>query len=404
MAGVGGTVVRKHGVVWGAVFAALVQGCADRGVGDGVVETSADGGTTGEPSPSSTGDGPMSSGPVDSDTSLDTSLDTALDTACDLVTFTQPIEVDASSVDGYAPGETLPLEVCLALCDQGVIYESLECALAVADGGTAGEGSTTDTPADGASSSDSGTGGESTAGGSDTATGGGPSVTLECTYTGLSCDSAGRRSAGLLAPQPATGHGALGRYFAAMAHNEAASVASFVRLEAELADHGAPAELLARVRAAARDEVRHARVMRRLARAHGVEPVRPRHVEVGLRPLAEIARENAIEGCVTETWSALLCTWQARHSVDPEIAAALRQIAADETRHADLAWALAVWMAGRLDAATNASIETDRFAAAAALMPSLEITMSAAARAALGLPSTATARVLASGLRAAMAA
>jgi rubrerythrin len=189
-----------------------------------------------------------------------------------------------------------------------------------------------------------------------------------------------------------------------MAHNEAASVVSFVRLQGELAAHGAPADLLEQVRRAARDEVRHARVMGRLARNHGAQPVRPTHVDVGVRPLAEIARENAIEGCVAETWSALLCTWQARHSVDPEIAAALRQIAVDETRHAELAWSLAAWMRGRLDAATNASIDAEREAAAATLVPSLEITMGASARAALGLPSTEAARILASGLQAAMAA
>ncbi len=399
--------VRRQPVAWGALFAALVQGCSDRGLAQDDDGTSG-GGTTGAES-SSTGSsdgGPVSTGPLDESSS---------DSSCGVGMVFESVDVDAASVQGYAPGEPLPLDLCTEVCEL-FVYESLECTIASGSE----TGGTTETPADmddpGAESSSGGSGsgesgsgesgsGESGSGdGTGTTTDPGATVTLECTYSVWSCDTAGRRSAGLVSPRLPTECGALGRYFAAMAHNEAASVVSFVRLQGELAAHGAPADLLEQVRRAARDEVRHARVMGRLARNHGAQPVRPTHVDVGVRPLAEIARENAIEGCVAETWSALLCTWQARHSVDPEIAAALRQIAVDETRHAELAWSLAAWMRGRLDAATNASIDAEREAAAATLVPSLEITMGASARAALGLPSTEAARILASGLQAAMAA
>ncbi len=397
--------VRRQPVAWGALFAALVQGCSDRGLAQDDDGTSS-GGTSGAESNStgSSDSGPVSTGSLDESSS---------DSSCGVGTVMLTVDVDAASVQGYLPGEPLPLEFCAEMCDS-FGYESLDCTIASAGGETGTDGSTTETPADkgdtgsGSSSGESGSGesgsGESSGDGTGMTTDPGATVTLECTYSVWSCDSAGRRSAGLVSPRLPTECGPLGRYFAAMAHNEAASVVSFVRLQGELAAHGAPAELLEQVRAAARDEVRHARVMGRLARAHGAQPVRPTHVDVGVRPLAEIARENAIEGCVAETWSALLCTWQARHSVDPEIAAAMRQIAVDETRHAELAWSLAAWMQGRLDAATNASIDAEREAAAAALMPSLEITMGVSARAALGLPSTEAARLLASGLQAAMAA
>ncbi len=399
--------VRRQPVAWGALFAALVQGCSDRGLAQDDDGTSSSGTSGAESSATGSSDsGPVSTGPLDGSTS---------DSSCGVGTVMGTVDVDAASVQGYAPGEPLPLELCAEVCEP-FAYESLECTIAPGGGETGG---TTETPADmddpgGGSSSGGTSGGDSSGGdsgsgesggdGPGTTTDPGATVTLECTYSVWSCDSAGRRSAGLVSPRLPTDCGALGRYFAAMAHNEAASVVSFVRLQGELAAHGAPAELLEQVRRAARDEVRHARVMGRLARVHGAQPVRPTHVDVGVRPLAEIARENAIEGCVAETWSALLCTWQARHSVDPEIAAALRQIAVDETRHAELAWSLAAWMRGRLDAATNASIDAERQAAAAALVPSLEITMGASARAALGLPSTEAARILASGLQAAMAA
>jgi hypothetical protein len=169
--------------------------------------------------------------------------------------------------------------------------------------------------------------------------------------------SAGRVPAGLV---PASVHAssALGAYFASAAHLEAASVTAFRRLREELALHGAPAELLAGARAAERDEVRHTRAMARLARRHGARYVRP-HVRalVAPRSLAAIAEENVIEGCARETFGALLATWQAAHVADAETARTLAGIAADETRHAALSWAIARWSLAELAEAERIRLE-----------------------------------------------
>jgi hypothetical protein len=83
--------------------------------------------------------------------------------------------------------------------------------------------------------------------------------------------------------------------------------------------------------------------MTRLAKRFGekvdlpvVEPREP-------RSLFEIARENAVEGCVRETYGAVEAMLLAETEPDPETARALRTIAVDETRHAELAWSIAAW-------------------------------------------------------------
>src|SRR5439155_21546069 len=81
----------------------------------------------------------------------------------------------------------------------------------------------------------------------------------------------GRRPEGLRALEAANDEG-LGALFARIARLEAASVPAFRRLARELRAYGAPRSLVDACRTAARDEIRHARVMRALARAHGAEP------------------------------------------------------------------------------------------------------------------------------------
>jgi hypothetical protein len=61
-----------------------------------------------------------------------------------------------------------------------------------------------------------------------------------------------------------------------------------------------------------------------------------------------MALENAVEGCVRETYSALECAWQAEVAVDPVVRAAMKRIARDELRHLALAWEVHAWAMGRL--------------------------------------------------------
>lgn len=61
-----------------------------------------------------------------------------------------------------------------------------------------------------------------------------------------------------------------------------------------------------------------------------------------------MATENAVEGCVHETFSAAIAMMQAATAADGQVRAAMRSIAIDETEHAELAWAVARWVDTRL--------------------------------------------------------
>ncbi len=174
----------------------------------------------------------------------------------------------------------------------------------------------------------------------------GQPVTIECE---VCSGPGGRRPEGLVAAKASHEGDVLGRHFAAAAFLEAASVPAFERLAHELARHRAPRELVRAAERARRDEVRHARVAAGLAKRYGGRPAPATVACFRRRSLEAFARENAVEGCVLETYGALLATWQASHAADPLVRRAMVRIAADETRHAALAWAVAGWVDGRLD-------------------------------------------------------
>lgn len=218
----------------------------------------------------------------------------------------------------------------------------------------------------------------------------GQPATLAC---GL-CNGVGRRPSGLRAACVARTRDPLGEHFAQVAHLEAASVFAFQQLRDELALHGAPQSLLRCAERSIRDEQRHARVMARLARRHGGEPVTARVRRRNLRRLERVARENAVEGCVRETFGALVATWQAEHAEDQTIRARMARVAQDETRHAALAWAVAKWADARLDAAARARVARARRAAARRLADEVTTSLPASASRAAGLPTDAQARAL----------
>lgn len=169
-----------------------------------------------------------------------------------------------------------------------------------------------------------------------------------CTY--FICANDGRRPEGLREAQQQEPGCELGALYAHVAWLEAASVPAFLRLADELIAHGAPEALVRAARRSAGDEVRHTRAMQALARRHGasmpeveIPPFEPRSLEA-------MCAENAIEGCVRETFGALVTGWQARTAGDAEVRRALEPISRDELRHAELAWAVDAWAAERLTA------------------------------------------------------
>jgi hypothetical protein len=179
-----------------------------------------------------------------------------------------------------------------------------------------------------------------------------------------SCCNTGRRPVSLLARAARRHASALGCYFRGASRLEAASVEAFRLLGLELRAHDAPKNLRLRARRAARDELRHTRLTGALARRFGAEPERPRYgTTPRVRSLEAIALENAVEGCARETYGALVGLWQARHARDAEIARALRSIAVDEVRHAELSWDVAGWVEPQLSAKRRSSIAKARLAA-----------------------------------------
>ncbi|AKT36726.1 hypothetical protein [Chondromyces crocatus] len=169
----------------------------------------------------------------------------------------------------------------------------------------------------------------------------------------------GRRPEGLT-HQSGQGTTQAGAYFANVAHLEAASVDAFERLREELAFHGAPQELLDRADAAREDEVRHARVMRRVAERFGGMWKEPAVEHRAPRSLEEIAIENAAEGCVRETYGALVGMWQAQFARDRVVRRVMRRVARDEAAHASLAWAVDAWLLPQLSEEARARVEAAR--------------------------------------------
>lgn len=129
------------------------------------------------------------------------------------------------------------------------------------------------------------------------------------------------------------------------ARMEHASVAAFARAALELLAVGAPAELLAGCAQAGLDEVRHAQACFALAAAHGaaMEPGPLPLLAPRAGGLVALACDTFREGCVGETIAALSAMRAARVCRAPAVTAALAQIAEDETRHAELAWATLAW-------------------------------------------------------------
>jgi hypothetical protein len=208
----------------------------------------------------------------------------------------------------------------------------------------------------------------------------------------------GRRPAGLGAPACCDSASA-GSYFAEIAHLEAASVTAFRILRNELRAQGAPKKLVRAAARAARDEIRHARATGALARRFGATPRLPAVAPAKPRSLEAMALENAIEGCVRETYGALLATRQAQHAKDPVVRAAMQRIARDETRHASLSWRVDRWLATRLDPAAKRNVTQAKQTAAAELINTLANEAEVSFAVLAGLPTAAEATRLATEMR-----
>ncbi len=207
------------------------------------------------------------------------------------------------------------------------------------------------------------------------------------------CQVDGRRPEGLAELERPTD---LASSFASLAYFEAASVDAFATLRHELRHHGAPVALMSALHRAQEDEVRHAAMARRAALSLGATPMLPTVADHGVRSLEAIAIENAREGCVRETFGALVGEWQSVHAPVAWIREHYATLARDESRHAALSWRLHAWLMSQLsdDACRRVTAELER--AIDGLMSSLLDPAPSVPE--LGLPSATQARTLAAAL------
>jgi hypothetical protein len=135
---------------------------------------------------------------------------------------------------------------------------------------------------------------------------------------------------------------------------EHASVAAFARFGLELLALGAPSDLLLECARAMTDEAIHAELCFGLATRYGKRAVGPGPLSME-SALDDVTLESAVrnallEGCIGETLAAAEAQAACEHASDPVVRVVLERIAADETRHAALAFRFVTWALGRGDA------------------------------------------------------
>ncbi len=156
---------------------------------------------------------------------------------------------------------------------------------------------------------------------------------------------------------------ALARHYAREAAYEHASIASFARVSLSLLAVGAPPDLVGETHRAALDEIDHASTMYRLGSAFRGEALGPGALDLADAPppstrLDEIAREALFEGCVGEVAAALVLREEANRAPNALMARMLDAMAADEERHAELAFRTLAWAVAQSPAIVGAAIET----------------------------------------------
>jgi hypothetical protein len=134
---------------------------------------------------------------------------------------------------------------------------------------------------------------------------------------------------------------------------EHASVAAFARLTLDLMALGAPPELVHAANRDASDETRHAELCFALARAIDGRSESPGPFPEAQRArtlsrnrtlaLAQLAVDSLVDGALHEGLSARVIAKLARRCEEPRIGSALRELAADEGRHAAHGWDVVEW-------------------------------------------------------------
>lgn len=172
--------------------------------------------------------------------------------------------------------------------------------------------------------------------------------------------SEGRRPTGLVACPRGGLERSVGDYLAEAAFLESAAIVAFEQMADALRSFGAPARLVRAAESARADEIRHARTMTILAHHYGARPVDVEVAETPAHTVESLAIENAVEGCVRETYAVVRAMWQSQNAEDGRIRSALSMIAREELRHAELSWDLDKWLMKQLDAKARTRVEDAR--------------------------------------------
>jgi len=152
------------------------------------------------------------------------------------------------------------------------------------------------------------------------------------------------------------------QHWARAALLEHASIAAFARFTLQLLQLAAPRELLEQSQLAMLDETAHARDCFDLASRYlqtavgpGALPMQAALEETSLR---EITRLAFLEGCIGETVATIEAHEAHAGARDARVRQVLERIAADEQRHAELAWRFVRW-ALQLDPGLRTTLERE---------------------------------------------
>ncbi len=190
----------------------------------------------------------------------------------------------------------------------------------------------------------------------------------------------------------------VGAWLAEASHAESGSWMALRAVVRELKAHDAPPELVSSARAASASALNNAAMLETLALRWGVRPRQPKVVSIAVRSLESLAVENASQGCVRETWSALEARYQSLAARDPVIRRTMDRVACDGLRHAEFSWAVDAWARRRLERAARDRVERARVQAVQDLLSALSIERERELCVEAGLPTVATARGLARAL------
>ncbi len=132
----------------------------------------------------------------------------------------------------------------------------------------------------------------------------------------------------------------------------------------------------------------------------GGTPVAPEIPAASPTTLEAIAVENGREGCVRETFGALVALYQAQNASDPNVRRALTRIARDELRHAALAWRVKRWADRHLDSRGRDQVRSEIRRAAGELLAELGTNAPASIAHRVGIPPGAMQKTMAAALAA----